>query len=71
MNRNEIFEAEMYKEMLPVIVQLTKDIDIPYIPHDLWTRLRGRVTYHRLAKGNTARLERNYIILMDGTIEID
>lgn len=70
MLRNEQFEAQMYKEMLPIIVQLTKEIDIPYIPHDVWARMRERVVYNKLSRGNSAKLEHNNIILIEGTISI-
>jgi hypothetical protein len=43
MSKYEGFETAMYREMLPVIVQLTKEIDIPYIPPDIWARIREKV----------------------------
>lgn len=43
MIRNEAFETQMYIEMLPLIIQLTKEISIPYLPPDIWARIKERV----------------------------
>lgn len=43
MSKNTKFEAEMNKEMLPVIVVLTKEIDFKYIPSVVWNRIKENV----------------------------
>lgn len=71
MGRHEGFEAQIYREMLPVIVQLTKEIDIPYIPADIWARIREKVDFVKVPRGSTHTLEHTHLILIEGTIEID
>lgn len=71
MAKHEGFEAQIYREMLPVIVQLTKEIDIPYIPSDIWARIREKVDFCKVGKGSTHVLEHTHVILIDGAIEIE
>lgn len=61
----------MYREMLPVIVQLTKEIDIPYISPDIWSRIKEKVEFCKVSRGNTHVLEHTHIILIDGSMEIE
>ncbi len=71
MGRHEGFETAMYREMLPVIVQLTKEIDIPYIPPDIWARIREKIEFIKVGRGNTNVLDHTHLILIEGTIYID
>jgi hypothetical protein len=71
MAKNENFEMQIYREMLPVIVQLTKEIDIPYISPDIWARIREKVDFCKVPKGCTHNIEHTHIILITGSIEID
>jgi hypothetical protein len=57
--------------MLPVIVLLTKQIDIPYIPSDIWTRIKEKVNFVKVPKGSTSCLEQTHIILIEGSIELE
>lgn len=61
----------MYREMLPLIVQLTKEIDIPYIPPDIWARIREKVDFFKVPRGSTHTLEHTHLILIDGNISLD
>lgn len=61
----------MYREMLPVIVQLTKEIDIPYISPDIWTRIREKVEFMKVPRGTTHTLEHTHLILIEGSISQD
>lgn len=56
--------------MLPLVVQLTKEIGIPYIPPDVWGRIKEKVDFIKVTKGSTHRLEHTNIILIDGNIEL-
>ncbi len=51
MQKNEAFETQVFREMLPVIVQLTNEIDIPYIPPDVWNRIKEKVSFFKVPKG--------------------
>ena len=56
MQKNEQFETQIFREILPVIVQLTNEIDIPYIPLDVWNRIKEKVSFFKIAKGVTKQI---------------
>ncbi len=70
MQKNEEFETQIFRELLPVIVQLTNEIDIPYIPLDVWNRIKEKVSFFKIGKGATQKIENTYIILIEGNMEL-
>jgi hypothetical protein len=69
-SKNPDFESAMSIEMLPVVVLLTKEIDINHIPAFVWNRIKSNVVYNRVPKGHKHTEENCYIILTEGTMTI-
>jgi hypothetical protein len=71
MTRSARFEGELHKEMLPVVVLLSKEIDFSHIPVLVWNRIKREVEYFRVPRGNHHTVENLFVIVMEGSIMVD
>jgi hypothetical protein len=57
--------------MLPLIVQLTPEIKLTNISYDSWDRIKDKVEFVRLLKGETNIVSNKHIILAEGRMIVE